>query len=185
MSKTKNIYWRNGMTSTEHNWQKDFSEEALAAEIAQAKTAAQQAATTEPCAKNAYYDGDRQLLVIELTNGAIFSFPPHLAQGLQQATPEQLNDCWLDASGRSIHWESLDVDFSIVGLMTGIFGTQAWMQEIGRRGGQAKSPAKRQAARANGKKGGRPLKTATIEDLFFSSDILQPFNHAELDGDRP
>ena len=64
------------MTSTEHNWQKDFSEEALAAEIAQAKT-------TEPCAKNAYYDGDRQLLVIELINGAIFSFPPHLAQGLQ------------------------------------------------------------------------------------------------------
>ncbi|WP_099239361.1 DUF2442 domain-containing protein [Synechococcus sp. BDU 130192] len=160
------------MTSTETKWQKDFSEEALAAEIAQAKTVAQQAETTEPCAKNAYYDGDCQLMVIELTNGAIFSFPPHLAQGLQQAIPEQLNDCWLDASGRSIHWRSLDVDFSIAGLMTGIFGTQTWMKEIGRRVGQAKSSAKQQAARANGKKGGRPLKTATIEDLFFSSEFL-------------
>lgn len=159
------------MKSTEPKWQKDFSEAALLAEIAQAKTTAQQSESTEPCAKNAYYDGDRQLMVIELINGAIFSFPPHLAQGLQQATPEELNDCWLDASGLSIHWESLDVDFSLIGLMTGIFGTQAWMQEIGRRGGQSKSSAKQKAARANGKKGGRPLKTATITDPFFSSDI--------------
>ena len=149
----------------------------MSIEIAQAKT-------SEPCAKHAYYDGDRQLIVIELTNGVTFSFPPHLAQGLQNANPEQLNDIWLDAAGRSIHWEQLDVDFSLIGLMAGIFGTQTWMKEIGRRGGQVKSPAKQQAARTNGKKGGRPIKTATIEDLFFTSDILQSFNCAELYGDR-
>lgn len=47
--------------------------------------------------------------------------------------------------------------------MAGIFGTQAWMQELGRRGGHATSTAKATAARLNGKKGGRPAKTIAQE----------------------
>ena len=35
-----------------------------------------------------------------------------------------------------------------------------WLAEIGRRGGQVTSPAKREAARANGQLGGRPSKRA-------------------------
>ena len=42
-------------------------------------------------------------------------------------------------------------------LMAGIFGTKAYMTRLA---GQAKSPAKAAAARANGAKGGRPRKAA-------------------------
>jgi hypothetical protein len=41
--------------------------------------------------------------------------------------------------------------------MAGLFGTRSHMA---RRAGQATSPAKAAAARANGAKGGRPRKTA-------------------------
>lgn len=48
---------------------------------------------------------------------------------------------------------ALDVDFTVPGLMAGIFGTRVAMA---RRAGQATSPAKAAAARKNGRKGGRP-----------------------------
>ena len=51
------------------------------------------------------------------------------------------------------------LDFSLAGLMAGLFGTRVWMAEIGRSGGSATSQAKAAAARINEKKGGRPRHT--------------------------
>jgi Protein of unknown function (DUF2442) len=142
------------------NWESELTEENLKEEISKAKAAAKQANATEVRAESVHYDRSADLVVIELKNGAIFSFPPRLAQGLENATPEQLDDVWLSAYGNSIHWESLDADFSIPGLIAGIFGTKTWMSELGRKGGQTTSRAKSTAARENGKKGGRPKKKA-------------------------
>jgi hypothetical protein len=44
-------------------------------------------------------------------------------------------------------------------LVMGLFGSKAWMTELGRQGGKLKSVAKAQASRDNGKRGGRPRKT--------------------------
>ncbi|SKB12218.1 conserved hypothetical protein [Planktothrix sp. PCC 11201] len=140
------------------NWEKELTEENLLEEIAKAKQAWQEAEATEPRAISVKYNQDQDLIIIHLKNGSIFSFPPRLAQGLADATPEQLADVWMPASGESIHWDSLDVDFGIPELVMGIFGTKSWMAELGRKGGQATSKAKSEAARKNGKKGGRPKK---------------------------
>jgi hypothetical protein len=140
------------------DWTKIVSKEERKRQIQKAKEASRLADETEPRAKSVHYDEATDLIVIELKNGAFFSFPPHLAQGLGDGTPEQLNDIWLDASGSSVHWDSLDVDFDIPLLIQGVFGTKAWMAELGRKGGQASTPAKARAARENGKKGGRPRK---------------------------
>jgi hypothetical protein len=48
------------------------------------------------------------------------------------------------------------VDHFVPGLLNHIFGTSRWMAELGRRGGSSTSATKAAAARANGKKGGRP-----------------------------
>ena len=111
-------------------WNKEFTPEALEKEIAQAKAANQEAEKTEPCAESVDYDRNSDLIVINLKNGAKFSFPPKLAQGLENASAEQLSDFWISASGRSVHWDSLDVDFSIANLVAGIFGTKTWMAEL-------------------------------------------------------
>ena len=63
-----------------------------------------------------------------------------------------------------LRWDALDVDLSVAGLASGVFGGEAWMRELemegarkmGRRGGQARGGAKARAARVNGARGGRP-----------------------------
>lgn len=111
----------------------------------------------EPRALAVRYDGRLGRVTVELTNGCTFSFPPRLAQGLETATEDQLAKVEILGPGYGLHWEALDVDLSIPGLLAGLFGTKAYMA---RRAGQATSPAKAAAARANGAKGGRPRQLA-------------------------
>lgn len=112
----------------------------------------------EPRAATARYDAEIGRVVVELTNGCTFAFPPRLAQGLETATEEQLVQVELLGAGYGLHWEALDADLSIPGLLAGLFGTKTYMA---RHAGQVKSPAKAAAARANGAKGGRPRKMAS------------------------
>lgn len=113
----------------------------------------------QPRAASASYDTATRRIAIELSNGALFAFPPSLVQGLHAATPEALADIEIYGAGTALHWEQLDVDFELSALLTGVFGTRAWMRELGRKGGSVSSPAKARAARANGRKGGRPRST--------------------------
>lgn len=112
---------------------------------------------TKPHAVSAHYDAKAGLIVVELTNSAIFSFPPQYLQDMERGTPEQFAEVEVIADGYGLHWESLDVDFTVPGLLNGIFGTAKWMAQ---KAGQTTSPAKAAAARANGAKGGRPRKAA-------------------------
>jgi hypothetical protein len=119
-------------------------------------------AATEPRALSVRYDEKPAMLVIELTNGVTVTMPVQLLQGVAGATEQALSAVALGPRGASIHWEGIGADFSVAGLLAGIFGTHAWMAEAGRRGGSSRSPAKAAAARANGKKGGRPEKALRV-----------------------
>ncbi len=111
---------------------------------------------TEPRAVTANYDAKTNRLTIELSNGAILIVPCSLIQGLSKAVPEQIADVKVMPRGAALHWDGLDVQMSVPGLVAGIFGTRAWMAEAGRLGGRARSELKVTAARENGRKGGRP-----------------------------
>jgi hypothetical protein len=111
----------------------------------------------EARALSARYDEKARRVIVELTNGATFAFPPELAEGLAGASDEDLSQIEILGGGYGLHWEALDVDFTVPGLLSGVFGTRSY---LARRAGQAKSPAKSAAARINGARGGRPRKTA-------------------------
>lgn len=111
----------------------------------------------EPRAAAARYDRRLGRVVVELANRCTFAFPPQLAQGLEAATEEQLAQVEILGAGSGLHWEALDADLSIPGLLAGLFGTQAYLAQ---QAGRATSPAKAAAARANGAKGGRPRRSA-------------------------
>ena len=111
----------------------------------------------EPRAAAARYDRRSGRVVVELTNGCTFAFPPQLAQGLEAATEEQLSQVEILGAGSGLHWEALDADLSIPGLLAGLFGTKAYLAQ---QAGRATSPAKAAAARANGVKGSQPRRPA-------------------------
>ena len=111
----------------------------------------------EPRALACRYDRAAARVVVELTNGCVFAFPPNLAQGLDGTTDDQLAQVEILGAGSGLRWEVPDVDLSVPGLLAGLFGTRAYMA---RQGGRTTSAAKAAAARSNGAKGGRPRKTA-------------------------
>lgn len=111
---------------------------------------------SEPLALEANYRAELGLVWIQLKNNCVFAFPPHLVEGLGDAPEVTLAEVEVLGGGCGLRWDSLDLDLSVTGLMMGSFGTRAWMEEIGRRGGQSTSDAKAEAARRNGRKGGRP-----------------------------
>jgi hypothetical protein len=114
-----------------------------------------------PVAIAATYQPATGLIEIIFSNQTRFSFPAHLGQGLTGATPEDLADIEVTPSGTGLHWEALDADLYIPALLEGTFGSRQWMTELAKKGGAAKSAAKTQSSRKNGKKGGRPRKQST------------------------
>ena len=99
------------------------------------------------------------LFILKLSDGRRRVVPREDLQGLQSGTKEQLARVEIVGGGTGLQWPDLDVDLYVPALLRGIYGNRLWMARIGRRGGMARSAAKKQAARATGKLGGRPAKT--------------------------
>jgi hypothetical protein len=109
----------------------------------------------------AHYDRTRGQVVIHLSSRMDLSFSPHDAQGLENAKPAQLEEIEISPSGFGMHFPKLDADLYLPGLLEGLLGSKRRMaSRLGQMGGVSRSPAKRAAARANGKLGGRPKKSA-------------------------
>lgn len=142
------------------NW-KPLSDEELDAQIEQARTVSRAARQIEPYAIAARYDRPSQKFVVELNNDTSFIFPAYLCEGLSEASDEQRAAVMLTPSGMALMWDDLDVGLTLPGLMKGIFGTRAWMAELGKKGGSKTSATKAKSSRENGKKGGRPRKSAS------------------------
>jgi hypothetical protein len=116
---------------------------------------------SEPRASAVHYDRPAGRVVIDLANGCAYAFPVQLVQDLQGAGHDDLANVEVDGLGFNLHWPTLDVDLYVPALVSGIFGTRAWMaRELASVAGRTKSPAKTAAARSNGAKGGRPRKAA-------------------------
>lgn len=91
---------------------------------------ANQTSTTDPRAVAAHYDVMNHLIVIRLNSGAVFSFSPDIAQGLVGASKDDLAAVEIIPSGTGLHWEKLDADFSVSGLLNRCFGNKAWMAKL-------------------------------------------------------
>ncbi len=118
-----------------------------------------------PHAVAARYDRHHRKVVIELNSRLTLSFSPEDAQGLENAKPSELEAIELSPSGFGIHFPRLDADLYIPGLLEGLMGSKKWMAaRLGQMGGRSRSRAKKAAARANGKLGGRPRRDAAAWD---------------------
>ena len=65
-----------------------LQQELARADLARARGQLEQA--SEPHARAVRFDARKKLVVVELDSGALFAFPPRLAQGLAGARPADL-----------------------------------------------------------------------------------------------
>jgi hypothetical protein len=114
-----------------------------------------------PHAVAARYDRRLARVMVTLSNGLELAFPPHLAEGLGDAKTGDLAVIEITPTGLGLHWPRLDADLYLPSLLEGVFGSPRWMAgRLGKSGDLARTDAKVAAARANGRKGGRPRKVA-------------------------
>jgi hypothetical protein len=94
--------------------------------------------------------------MVELRSGYVFAFSPPRIPGLERANAEQLSEIRISPSGDGLHWDDLDVDVSLTGLMVDALNLREWAPRLM---GEIRSEAKARASRKNGLKGGRPRRS--------------------------
>lgn len=111
----------------------------------------------------ARYDPEHGRVVVVLHNSVELAVPVHLVEGLAGAAHDDLAEIEITPAGLGLHWPKLDADVYVPALLQGVFGSKRWMAaQLGSTGGKSTSKAKADAARANGRKGGRPPRTASL-----------------------
>jgi hypothetical protein len=114
-----------------------------------------------PRALAARYEHACDCVVIRLGSKIEIRFSPRDAQGLEHASPSQLDQIEISPSGLGVHFPKLDVDIYIPALLEGFLGSKQWMaSRLGQLGGKSRSAAKKSASRVNGRLGGRPRRIA-------------------------
>jgi len=93
-------------------------------QIDRARARGRRGAAVEPRAASARYDRRTGQVLVELTNGCSFVFPARSLQGLENASDAELAKVELLGAGHGLHWEALDADFTVPGLLMGVFGTR-------------------------------------------------------------
>jgi len=63
---------------------------------------------------------DDENLWVRLADGRVLGVPLAYFPRLLHATPEQRRELELSGGGRGIHWEVLDEDLSVAGLLRGV-----------------------------------------------------------------
>jgi hypothetical protein len=132
------------------------------------------AAETEPRAEAARFDAATARVVVELRDGLSFAFPVARFPELSALPPERLAAVQVTASGYGLHWDDADVHLAVPQVVADLFG--GWSAQVtGRDGGKSQSTAKREAARKNALRGGRP---ALQKQARREGEILHVEAHA-------
>jgi hypothetical protein len=107
-------------------------------------------------ASSARFDRATRRVVLELTNGCLFAFAVGAIPALRSASASELAMVEIDPAGGALRWDHLDVDLSVPGLLLSAVGVDERLRHFASLAGSVRSNAKARAARANGRKGGRP-----------------------------
>jgi hypothetical protein len=128
--------------------------------LAAAEARAERTAKQTPAIKSAKCTSVQ--LTVTFETGVSMQIPTKLVEGLAGRPTSQLDSITISPMGTGLYFPAIDADVYVPSLLKGIFGSKLWMSsisaELGASGGRSTSPAKRQAAAANGARGGRPRK---------------------------
>lgn len=118
------------------------------------------------------YDRNDDAFILALRSGSRLAIPRIAIEELRDVPSAELENVVLSPEGGAVCYAPFDIHISVPGLVRDVTGAADWLA----RGGSTKTPAKAQAARENGAKGGRPVeKTVTIEakgDRLLEKEVI-------------
>ena len=124
-----------------------FTESDIQRQIAQATKRGAERMRRDPLATAVRYHKPTRSVVIETNKGVTLTISVDRLQGLQDAADRDLSKVEILGPGVSIEWPTLDRQFSITGLLAGVFGNEAWTAENSRPGSTSKPKTKSARAR--------------------------------------
>lgn len=102
-------------------------------------------------ARTVKYNPRADEIEIALNTGVVVRIPREIIPGLENASQKDLARVRLSPLTTSLRFDNLDADYALHGLLRKVMG----LNEQQRAAGAVTSEAKRAAAAANGKRGGR------------------------------
>ncbi len=84
----------------------------------------------EQNAVEARFDAATNMLIFALATGRRVAIPREDLQGLANASDEDVLQVEIEMLGMALHWEKLNVDFSVEGLLEGQTGNRYWMEKL-------------------------------------------------------
>ena len=78
-------------------------------------------------AVSARYNRRSKRVIVVLNTGVEVTFPSQLAEGLSNASPDDLADIEVSPAGLGLHWPKLDADLYVPALLRGVLGSKSWM----------------------------------------------------------
>ncbi len=139
-----------------------FTESEIQRQIAQATKRGEERMRRDPLATVVRYHKPTRSVVIETNKGVTLTVSVDRLQGLQDAADRDLAKVEILGPGVAIEWPTLDQQFSITGLLAGVFGTEAWMAEINKSSGLAKAKTKSTSAHRATRSRRQPALTKTV-----------------------
>lgn len=118
-----------------------------------------------PRVLSARYDAPSQLVVLQLSNGVRFGISAEKLEGVASADDERRAVVTISESANAIEFPQISERFSVAELLTGVFGSRAWLTELERRSAvpaasnkPAVAPKTAAAAKSRRKKSAAPRK---------------------------
>lgn len=85
----------------------------------EAKARGEETLRRGPRAESVRYDPDRNRIIVGLNTGSEIEIDPADAQGLESATPADLDNVEIVEFGLGLHWPTLDADHWVPALAEG------------------------------------------------------------------
>jgi len=97
----------------------------------------------------AKYSKPADSLRLVLSDGATYTVPRRLIQGLRDAGDREMNRIQIIGNGTGLLWPLLDVAHYVPGMMQGVYGSEKWMAALHR---QRRKPALVETRRSSKRK---------------------------------
>lgn len=107
-----------------------FTESEIQRQISQATARGDERLRRDPLATAVRFHKPTRSVVIETNKGVTLIVRIDRLQGLQEASDRDLSKVEVLGPGVAIEWPTLDQQFSITGLLSGVFGNETWMEDL-------------------------------------------------------